>query len=127
MLTDSGHEHWSTYETNGNHVISHYIDFGFHKKLLSLLPPQKYVTSERGQQPSKEHWDASQIPDSFSQHTVGFGKCGNRATCPQTSIVLASLSRSALFLSEPNGRTPALPCLLYSISVKLSLASHEKQ
>lgn len=98
MLADSGHEHWSTYETNRNHVISHYIDFGFHKKMLSLLPPLKYVTSERGQQPSKEHWDASQIPTHSHSTQSDLGNAAIVRRVPKLPLCLPP-SPALLFFS----------------------------
>lgn len=43
------------------------------------------------------------LPHSRSLLRVGFGECGNRATSPQTAIVLASLSSSALFSASQAG------------------------
>lgn len=84
--------------------------------------------SETGQQPSKERWDASQIPASFSLTSPSriWGmrqSCDEPPNCHCARLPLLLCS----FLSEPSGRTPALQCLPYSISAKLSLASHEKE
>lgn len=105
------------------------------------------IMNETGQQPSKERWDASQIPASSSLTSpnaesdlgwrVGVGlveegvagwvwtwqSCDEALNCHCARLPLLLCS----FLREPSGRTPALQCLPYSISAKLSLASHEKE
>lgn len=43
------------------------------------------------------------LPHSRLLLRLGFGECGNRATSPQTAIVLASLSSSALFSASQAG------------------------
>lgn len=72
-----------------------------------LLPPltEDCVMSERGQQPSKERWDASQISVSFSLTLSRiWGMRRESARSPRTAIVLAFLSFSALFSASQTGK-----------------------
>ncbi len=117
-------------------LSSHHINFGLHcvkTKITSILfspLTEEHMMTERGQQPSKERWDASQIPVSLSLTSRStksdLGNVGITRRAPKLPLCSLPLLLSS-FLSEPNGRTPALQCLPYSISAKLSLASHEKQ
>lgn len=76
-------------------------------KSCILLPPltEDCVMSERGQQPSKERWDASQISVLFSLTSSRiWGMRRESARSPQTAIVLAFLSFSALFSASQTGK-----------------------
>lgn len=76
-------------------------------KSCILLPPltEDCVMSEWGQQPSKERWDASQISVLFSLTSSRiWGMRRESARSPQTAIVLAFLSFSALFSASQTGK-----------------------
>lgn len=62
--------------------------------------------SERGQLPSKERWDGSQIPVPSPHTESDLGGMQESARSPQTAIVLASLSFSALFSASQTGERP---------------------
>lgn len=92
-----------------------------------LWPPQR---SERGQQPSKEHWDASQIPVSFPLASPSApSNLGNAAIVQRApELPLSSPPSLSLLFSQRAKRGNACAAALpSSVSAKLSLASHEKQ
>lgn len=104
--SDSGHE----YQINTQHLSSHRLWPPLSKN-LKKKPPFSLLHWQRSmwwvRQASSHQRNVGMLPR-FLPHSrsllrVGFGECGNRAASPQTAIVLASLSSSALFSASQAG------------------------